>query len=121
MRTTHEGGRRRVSLPLGRTSAYKDYESARPRTTSRNESVRILLLFMPIFMYNAWCLAKHLAQASCHAARVTLKGLLKLFCRFILDPYQTAFTHLTCILHSTGIDSGHPKAAGSHGTQDSMP
>ena len=75
----------------GVETAYKDYESARPRTTSRNESVRILLLFMPIFMYNAWCLAKHLAQASCHAARVTLKGLLKLFCRFILDPCQTAF------------------------------
>ena len=81
----------------GVETAYKDYESARPRTTSRNESVRILLLFMPIFMYNAWCLAKHLAQASCHAARVTLFkgllnwGLLKLFCRFILDPCQTAF------------------------------
>ena len=75
----------------GVETAYKDYESARPRTASRNESVRILLLFIPIFMYNAWCLAKHLAQAPCHAARMTLKGLLKLFCRFILDPAQTAF------------------------------
>ncbi len=35
----------------GMKTAYKDYESARPRTTSRNKSVRILLLFMPIFMY----------------------------------------------------------------------
>ena len=31
-------------------TAYKDYESARPRTTSRNESVRILLLSVPMFM-----------------------------------------------------------------------
>ena len=75
----------------GMETTYKDYESARPRTTSRNESVRILLLFMPIFMYNVWCLAKHLAKASCHAACMTLKGLLKLFCKFILDPAQTAF------------------------------
>ena len=75
----------------GVEAAYKDYESARPRTASRNESVRILLLFMPLFMYNAWCLTKHLARASCRAACMTLKGLLKLFCKFILDPCQTAF------------------------------
>ena len=71
--------------------AYRDYESAIPKTTSRNESFRILLLFMPIFMYSSWCLAKHLAQASCHAACMTLKELLKLFCKFILDPTQMAF------------------------------
>ena len=75
----------------GVETAYKDYESARPRTTSRNESVRILLLFVPMFMYNAWCLAKYLAQASSHTACMTLKGLLKLFLKFIRDPDQTAF------------------------------
>ena len=37
----------------------RDYRciAMRPRTTSREESVRVLLLFMPILLFNAWILA----------------------------------------------------------------
>ena len=87
-----EGFCRRVSLPLGpwrRHTRTTNLQGRGPRAgTSPCGSC---CCSCPIFMYNAWCLAKHLAQASCHAARVTLKGLLKLFCRFILDPCQTEF------------------------------
>ena len=44
--------------------AYRCYEKARPRTTSRNESVRILLMFFPFLLYNAWILAGHFIEES---------------------------------------------------------
>ena len=52
---------------------YRDYESIRPRTASKNESMRILLLFFPMFLY-AWALVRHLLQYSCPGMHVTLKG-----------------------------------------------
>ena len=44
----------------GIETAFRCYEQVRPRTTSRNESVRLLLLFFPLLLYNAWILARHL-------------------------------------------------------------
>ena len=43
-------------------TGYRCIESIRPRTTSREESVRVLLLFAPIILFNAWILASHLLQ-----------------------------------------------------------
>ena len=48
----------------GIETAYRCYEKARPRTTSRNESVRILLMFFPFLLYNAWILAGHFIEGS---------------------------------------------------------
>ena len=39
-------------LCWGVETAYSNYKSLRPRTTNRNESVRILLLSFPIFIYS---------------------------------------------------------------------
>ena len=50
--------RARWSIETG----YRCIESMRPRTTSREESVRVLLLFAPILLFNAWILASHLLQ-----------------------------------------------------------
>ena len=43
----------------GIETAFRCYEQVRPRTTGRNESVR-LLLFFPMLLYNAWILARHM-------------------------------------------------------------
>ncbi len=72
-------------LRWGVETAYKDYESLRPRTTSRNESVRMLLLFFPIFIYNAWALVRHLLQTLCPGVHMTLKKMLRLFLRFMRE------------------------------------
>ena len=48
--------RARWSIETG----YRCIESMRPRTTSKQESVRVLLLFMPILLFNAWILASYL-------------------------------------------------------------
>ena len=37
----------------GIETAFRCYEEVRPRTTSRNESFRLLLLFFPMPLYNA--------------------------------------------------------------------
>ena len=50
--------RARWSIETG----YRCIESMRPRTTSREESVRVLLLFTPIILFNVWILALHLLQ-----------------------------------------------------------
>ena len=46
----------------GIETAYRCYEQVRSRTTSRNESVRLLLLFFPMLLYNARILARHLLE-----------------------------------------------------------
>ena len=46
----------------GIETAYRCYEQVRPRTSSRHESVRLLLLFFPLLLYNAWILARHLLE-----------------------------------------------------------
>ena len=63
-------------------TAYKDYEPFRPCTTSKNESVRMLLLFFPLFTYNAWVLALHILQMSGSGVPMTLKKTFRLFIRF---------------------------------------
>ena len=45
----------------GIENSYKSYEQMRPRTTSTDYSVRILLWFIPFIFYNIWILARFLA------------------------------------------------------------
>lgn len=84
LKGTH-GFAEQYRLRWGVETAYKDYESFRPRTTSKNESVRILLLFFPIFLYNAWALALHLLQKSGSNTRMTFKRMIRLFIKFEKD------------------------------------
>ncbi len=73
-------------LRWGVETAYSNYESLRPRTTSRNESVRmLLLLFFPIFIYNAWALVRHLLRTSCPGTHMTLIKMLRLFLMFMKE------------------------------------
>ena len=46
----------------GIETAYRCYEQVRSRTSSRHESVRLLLLFFPLLLYNVWILARHLLE-----------------------------------------------------------
>ena len=59
-------------------TAFRCYEQVRPRTTSRNESVR-LLLFFPMPFHNAWILARHLF---CRDGGSTTGITLKIFSRY---------------------------------------
>ena len=64
----------------GIETAYRCYEQVRPRTASRHESVRLLLLFFPLLLYNAWILARHLLE------RITgaIGGMtLKIFSKYL--------------------------------------
>ena len=85
--------RARWSIETG----YRCVESMRPRTTSREESVRVLLLFAPIILFNAWILALHLLQRDNPGkaqTEMTFKMLLEFFmllvrektCRSLLVP-----------------------------------
>ena len=62
----------------------------RPRTTSREESVRVLLLllFTPIILFNAWILALHLLQrvnSGKVQTKMTIKGVLEFFMLPVLE------------------------------------
>ena len=85
--------RARWSIETG----YRCIESMRPRTTSREESVRVLLLFTPIILFNAWILALHLLQRDNPGkaqTKMTFKMVLEFFmllvrektCRSLLVP-----------------------------------
>ena len=85
--------RARWSIETG----HRCIESMRPRTTSREESVRVLLLFTPIILFNAWILASHLLQRANHdkaQTKMTFKMVLEFFillvrektCRSLLVP-----------------------------------
>ena len=70
--------RARWSIETG----YRCVESMRPITTSKEEAVRVLLLFTPILLFNAWILALRLLQkASPDKAQteMTFKGVLEFF------------------------------------------
>lgn len=74
----------------GIETGYRCYESVRPRTTSRSESVRMLLMFFPFLMYNAWIISKHLLMrrkldGGGKKQTVTLKQTVRLFIRFCLE------------------------------------
>ena len=63
-------------------TGYRCIESIRPRTTSREESVRVLLLFAPIILFNAWILASHLLQgadAGKAKTKMTINMVLEFF------------------------------------------
>ena len=64
----------------GIETAFRCYEQVRPRTTSRNESVRLLLLFFPMLLYNAWILARHLF---CRDGGSVTWITLKIFSRYL--------------------------------------
>ena len=75
--------RARWSIETG----YRCIESMRPRTTSREESVRVLLLFVPIILFNAWILALHLLQRANPGRaqiKMTIKGVLEFFMLLVL-------------------------------------
>ena len=61
----------------GIETAFRCYEEVRPRTTSRHESVRLLLLFFPMLLYNAWILARHMFERD---NRITI---LEIFSRYL--------------------------------------
>ena len=82
--------RTRWSIEIG----YRCIESMRPRTTSREESVRVLLLllllllFMPILLFNAWILASHLLQRAnigSFKTKMTIKMVLESFMLLVRD------------------------------------
>ncbi|MXY60862.1 MAG: hypothetical protein F4Y82_01930 [Cenarchaeum sp. SB0665_bin_23] len=64
----------------GIETAFRCYEEVRPRTTSRHESVRLLLLFFPMLLYNAWILARHMFERD---NRITMQITLKIFSRYL--------------------------------------
>ena len=76
--------RARWSIETG----YRCIESMRPRTTSKQESIRVLLLFMPILLFNAWILASYLLQRVCPdnlKTKMTYKMILEFFILFVLE------------------------------------
>ena len=69
----------------GIETGYRCYEEIRPRTTSRHESVRILLMFFPFLLYNAWVIAGHLLErryGSRYRQGLTITLLVTLFVDF---------------------------------------
>ena len=76
--------RARWSIETG----YRCIESMRPRTTSREEPVRVLLLFAPIILFNAWILASYLLQGT-NAGRakteMTIKMMPESFMLFVQE------------------------------------
>ena len=69
----------------GIENSYKSYEAMRPRTTSTDYSVRILLWFIPFILYNVWILARFMAARgrACTGARPP--ATLNLFVSMLLD------------------------------------
>ena len=71
--------RARWSIETG----YRCVESMRPRTASREESVRVLLLFTPILLFNAWILALHLLQRA-NSGKAQTKMTFKIVLEFFM-------------------------------------
>ena len=67
----------------GIETGYACMERARPRTSSRNDSIRILLMYLPLVIYNAWIMENYAAGACAGGGRpvITLRRLMS---RFIL-------------------------------------
>lgn len=69
-------------------TGYRCLEDIRPKTTSRNESIRVMLLFMPILLFNAWILATYLLQYDVNKLSnvgLKLKMVLDFFILFALE------------------------------------
>ena len=56
-----------------------------PPPHGKQERVHILLLFFPMFLYNAWALVRHMLQYSCPGMHVTLKRVVRLFLAFVKE------------------------------------
>lgn len=83
----------------GIENSYKSYEAMRPRTTSTDYSVRILLWFIPFLFYNIWILARFMAARgrACTGARPP--AALNLFVSMLLDAAN---------MQPAGNPGGHP-------------
>ena len=79
--------RARWSIETG----YRCIESMRLRTTSREESVRVLLLFAPIILFNAWILASHLLQRA-NTGRAKTKTTINM----VLESFMLSVRDKTC-------------------------
>ena len=62
---------------------YRCIEFIRPRTISREESVRVLLLFTPILLFNARILAFHLLQKA-NSGKTETKMTFKIVLEFFM-------------------------------------
>ena len=70
----------------GIENSYKSYEAMRPRTTSTDYSVRILLWFIPFILYNIWILARFMAaRGRGHHPGARPPATLSLFVSMLLD------------------------------------
>ena len=70
----------------GIENPYKSYEATRPRTTSTDYSVRILLWFIPFILYNVWILARFMAARDRgHHPGARPPVTLNLFVSMLLD------------------------------------
>ena len=73
--------RNRWSIETG----YRCMKEMRPKTTSRNESIRVLLLFMPIILFNVWVMILCLLQGAVIGksnVSLTAKMMLNFFIKF---------------------------------------
>ena len=75
----------------GIENSYKSYEQMRPRTTSTNYSVRILVWFIPFLFYNIWTLARFLAARRGLVRNGRPPCTLSLFTSMLLDAATVQF------------------------------
>ncbi len=78
-------------LRWGLESGYSNVERFRARTTSRNNSLRLLYFFYAMILYNAWLLANlTLARSICKCLRdpvITISAFKAVFERIILEEF----------------------------------
>ena len=67
----------------GIETGYACMERVRPRTSSRNDSIRILLMYLPLVVYNAWIMENYAAGACADGGKPVIT-LRRLMFRFIL-------------------------------------
>ena len=67
----------------GIETGYACMERIRPRTSSRNDSIRMLLMYLPLVIYNAWIMENYAAGACADGGRPVIT-LRRLMFRFIL-------------------------------------
>ena len=62
----------------GIETGYACMERIRPRTSSRNDSIRMPLMYLPLVIYNAWIMENYAAGACADGGRpvITLRRLM---------------------------------------------
>ena len=83
----------------GIENSYKSYEAMRPRTTSTDYSVRILLWFIPFILYNVWILARFMAARGRAHPGARPPVTLRQFVSLLLEAANT---------QPAGNPGGHP-------------